>query len=303
MRIKLGVLFLVVVIAIASAGMGISYATYGDDIVGEGVPSCWCDVAFTSAEPGDPPDNEGGIDVGYVGTVTLDPSGSSINIDIFNAYPGYEAYIDFTITNLGNKPINVDSVSVSGSYDPDELEILVNGVDEGTTLGVGNSWDGTVTTKVLQGAEQNTLYTFTISLVFGNPDCPQYTHVETVVVDADNPIPTTGSVSLINGVGYTLVVTGTADAGDTIDFDAKYSITHRIPGDTWTDNVTDYESWGPTLLDLFVNGNPGDWGAYNADHQYECTIIGDGSPVELWIYDIYYPNNAGSLTVDIYEIS
>ena len=302
MRLKLCVLLLLTVIIVASAGMGISYAINGGN-VGVGVPSRWCDVAFTSAEPGDPPDNEGAVDVGDV-IVTLDPSGSSINVVITTAYPGYEAYVDFTITNRGNKPINVDSVSVSGSYDPDELEIVVDGVEKGAVLGVGESWGGRkATIKVLQGVEQDTLYTFTISLVFSNPDCPQYTYVETVVVDANNPNPTSSTAILEDGVAYTLVSTGTAFAGDTIDFDAKYSITNRIPGDTWTDSVSGYEGYGPTLLDLFVNGVNVDWGIFNEDHTYECTITGDGTPVNLWIYDIYYPNNVGSLTVDIYEMS
>ena len=85
--------------------------------------------------------------------------------------------------------------------------------------------------------------------------------------------------------------------------DAKYSISYNYPGDTWTDRVTGFENYGPEYLDLFVNGEPGDWGDYNDDHTYESTITGTGSPVELWIYDMYHQYNSGSLTVDIYEIS
>lgn len=298
MRIKLGVLLLLAVIVVASAGMGISYADGGIEL-GQ-VPSCYCDVAFTSAGPGIPPDNEGGIDVGYIGTVTLDPSGSSINIDIFNAYPGYKAYIDFTVKNLGNKPINVNMVA--SDYEDTALDIEVAGVEEGDVLGVGESLDGTVTVGLLQGAEQNTVYGFTVSFGFYNEECPQYTYVETVVVDANDQIPTTSSAILENGVEYTLVATGTAYAGDTIDFDAKYSITHRISGDTWTDKVSGYESYETKLLNLLVDGVEVDWGDFNWDHKYECTITGDGTKVDLLIYDICYPNNAGSLTVNIYKI-
>jgi len=190
MRIKLGVMFLVAVIVVASAGMGISYATNGGNI-GVGVPSLWCDVAFTSASLRNPPDNEIDKDVGDV-TVTLNPGGSSITIDVTTAYPGYEAYVDFTIANLGNNPIDVDGV-VSEDYDETALDIVVAGVVAGTVLGVGESLNGMATVKVLQGAQQNTVYPFTLSLGFSNEECPQYTYVETVVVDANDPYPTTGS--------------------------------------------------------------------------------------------------------------
>ncbi len=306
MRIKLGVLFLFAVIVVASAGMGISYTSNGLSI--EGVPSGWCDVAFTSVAPGVPPDNEDGTDVGDV-TVTLDPSGSSITVVITTAYPGYEAYVDFTITNIGNKPIDVNGV-VGQSYDTTALAIQVSGVEAGTVLGVGESIDGTATIRVLPGAAQGTVYPFTVSLGFSNEEYPQYTFVETVVVNADDPNPTMSIASLSDTVEYTLVATGTAWKffdyyPDSIEFDAKYSISYGYPSDTWTDLVTGWENYGTMYLDLFVNGNPGAWGDYNDDHTYECTITGDGSPVALWIYDIVelYPYNTGSLTVDIYETS
>lgn len=165
MRIKRCVMVLLAVIAVASAGVGISYANGDLNTNGE----ICCDVAFTSAGPGDPPDNEIDKDVGDV-TVTLDPSGSSITIDVTTAYPGYEAYVDFTIANLGNMPINVDGI-VSEDYDETALEIVVSGVVAGTVLGVGESLDGTVTVKVLQGAAQNTVYPFTVGLGFSNEEC------------------------------------------------------------------------------------------------------------------------------------
>lgn len=300
MRIKLCVVALLAVIVVASAGMGISYAN-GLSI--GGVPSCYCDVKFIDVTTSDNEFEAGEADPKDVGTVSAQiiDCGDTITAQVGNAYPGYKAYIDFTITNLGNQPINVDGV-MGKIYDEDALEITVTGVVAGTVLYAGESLQGTVTIKVLPEAEQNTQYPFTMGLGFSNTECPQYDHVETVTVDANDPNPTTSTAILEDGVSYTLVATGTAFAGDTIDFDAKYSITHRIPGDTWTDTVSGYVSYGPTLLDLFVNGAPGGWGAYNEDHTYECTITGDGTVVELWIYDIYYPNNVGSLTVDIYEI-
>jgi len=131
--------------------------------------------------------------------------------------------------------------------------------------------------------------------------CPSGTtpiHVETVSVSSSGSIVTSTNI-LESGVTYLLEASGTANAGDTIDFDAKYSITNRIVGDDWTDLVSGYVSYGPTLLELKVNGNFVDWGAYNAAHTYTIAMIGYGNQVALQIYDIYYPNNVGSLTVDI----
>lgn len=131
-----------------------------------------------------------------------------------------------------------------------------------------------------------------------------FTYTEPVLVDTVC-VPATGgvvysSINVETSKQYRLKAAGIADAGDTIDFDAKYSITKRISGDEWTDTVSGYESHGPQLLDLQVDGAFVDWGLYNEDHVYYWTMTGTGSPVALEIYDIYYPNNVGSLTVEIY---
>ncbi|MFC1710737.1 hypothetical protein ACFLZJ_01090 [Nanoarchaeota archaeon] len=138
-------------------------------------------------------------------------------------------------------------------------------------------------------------------------DCPAGTSpvfVETVNVNANQNTAVSTS-ALVNGVDYLLEASGTAFAGghytEDIEFDAKYSITHSDVLDDWTDDVTEYESYGPTLLDLFVNGGSVDWGAYNLAHDYSLVMTGTGAPVDLLIYDIYYPNNVGSLTVDVSE--
>ena len=103
---------------------------------------------------------------------------------------------------------------------------------------------------------------------------------------------------------YKFVVSGTDFAGgkytEDIEFDAKYSITHSKSGDTWTDTVSGYESHGKDLLDLQVNGISLEWGIYNVDHIYGCSWTGGGE-VEFCIKDIFYPNNTGYLTVEIYK--
>jgi hypothetical protein len=126
--------------------------------------------------------------------------------------------------------------------------------------------------------------------------------VDTINVYANTGVPVS-SVAFENGEEYKIVASGTAFAGDTIDFDAKYSLTNRISGDTWTDCVSGYESYGPTLLDLEVNGEFVDWGVYNPGHVYTIYLTGTGTPpsFELVVYDIYYPNNNGFITVEIYQ--
>lgn len=124
--------------------------------------------------------------------------------------------------------------------------------------------------------------------------------VETVNVDSTISDPTPGLVNLEEGVEYIIKATGTANAGDGIEFDAKYSF--RTPSSTeWTDYVSTYESYGPDLLDLYVDGINVDWGDYNEDHTYYYIYTGTGVPIELLINDIDYLGNAGSLTVEIYQ--
>ena len=123
---------------------------------------------------------------------------------------------------------------------------------------------------------------------------PELLLVDTVQVYANDPNSVESNIDLKSGVQYELEAMGTAFAGDTIDFDAKYSITDRISGDTWTDLVSGYESYGTKLLNLLVDGVEVDWGTYNDEHTYYYDVTGIGIPIELLIYDICYPNNEDS---------
>jgi predicted ribosomally synthesized peptide with SipW-like signal peptide len=143
------------------------------------------------------------------------------------------------------------------------------------------------------------------SNLYWNPaskKCELPTLIETLQIPANKNQLTFSTHFFIDGAQYKIKASTTANAGDTIDFDAKYSITHRIDGDDWTDVVSGYESHGPTLLDLMVNGSFVDWGAYNSSHEYWHQVTGDGNLFSFKIYDIYYPNNTGSLIVEIYKL-
>lgn len=99
---------------------------------------------------------------------------------------------------------------------------------------------------------------------------------------------------------YFLNAFGTYDANDSITADARYSV--RAPNTGWTDLVQNYEGYGPTLLDLQVDGDSPDWGNYNESHSYWLPVDGADAALALSIYDIAPENNAGNLDVDVYEI-
>jgi len=132
--------------------------------------------------------------------------------------------------------------------------------------------------------------------------CPDDTTIspliETVTVPASASVPIPSINILASGTDYLLKAYGVANAGDGIDFDARYSF--RTPTSAmWTDAVSTYESYGPTLLDLFFNGAT-PWGDFNHAHEYWSLVSGTGAVANFSIYDAYYPNNTGDLKVDIY---
>jgi hypothetical protein len=93
------------------------------------------------------------------------------------------------------------------------------------------------------------------------------------------------------------MVSGFANAGDNIVFDAECSF--RTGSSTvWTDSVSNYESYGEQLLDLYM-GTDNSWGPCAANHVYTKTVIGDGNPMGFYIYDVYPVNNTGALHVVI----
>lgn len=128
---------------------------------------------------------------------------------------------------------------------------------------------------------------------------PKY--IETLEVAANSSTPISSSKSLAFGKKYLLKVSGTAFAGDGIEFDADYSF--RTPSSiSWTDDVSTYESV-VGLLDLQVNGLSVNWGSYTNTHEYGYVLIGSGAPVDFMIYDTFPSNNTGSLSVTIKELN
>jgi len=138
----------------------------------------------------------------------------------------------------------------------------------------------------------------------GLQDWTIYAAQQVASFDVDSHGDVTGtpidSPALDNGAQYLVRVFNTFDAGDSITADAKYSV--RAPNTIWTDVVQNYEGYGPTLLDLQLDGVSPDWGAYNSGHVYWHTITGTGAAVTFQIYDIYASNNVGKLNITLYKV-
>lgn len=118
-------------------------------------------------------------------------------------------------------------------------------------------------------------------------------------VQALNTPEVTSSV-LSSGTAYAIRVSNTYNAGDGITADAKYS--KRAPNTGWTDYVQHYEGYGPSLLDLQIDGTSPNWGAYNTNHIYWQMVTGSGAALKFQISDFYPSNDTGSLHVEIYKV-
>jgi hypothetical protein len=135
-------------------------------------------------------------------------------------------------------------------------------------------------------------------------DWTQFVSAETGGVVTTDP--------LVAGIGYRFEATGLYSGGPAggpgteILADARYSL--RVVGQTTpTDAVFGYESYGPTLLDLLLDGAAADWQGtvFNNSHTYTADRVGAGTPAEFDfnVYDISsaYGNNIGGLCVSLYE--
>jgi hypothetical protein len=105
----------------------------------------------------------------------------------------------------------------------------------------------------------------------------------------------TSNIALQNGVSYQIVVSGTyftvkGDLTQNNQQDAMYGTQ-----DKWT---THYSTSDGLYIDRWSIGSK-QWGAYNSDHNYQCSLVGNGSKVSFWVYSASYNGNSGSLTVQI----
>ncbi|MEM2568235.1 MAG: hypothetical protein QXH20_07195 [Candidatus Bathyarchaeia archaeon] len=114
------------------------------------------DVAFISVTTSD---NEAEINVATIhAQITHDQN--AIDVYLMNAYPGYEAYITYTIQNIDKIPARFDSLTIKN---PNPEALLITTTDHTYTwLQPGQTVQGKTTIRILETAEENQAYTFQI---------------------------------------------------------------------------------------------------------------------------------------------
>jgi len=174
MKKKLGLLFIVAVIA--SAGIGVSYASFNGGYVIGGFPSCYCDVAFVgdvfATDSDDDTKNIGDVQAWL--TDEYPPSTglyNGIGVEITGAYPCYEVYIDFTVKNAGERLLDVGGITLENYNHSAMLTHLSGPLSDVGSLLPGEEKDGRLTIIVLNEAKMNWLYEFEIGLGFSGEDC------------------------------------------------------------------------------------------------------------------------------------
>ena len=142
--------------------------------------------------------------------------------------------------------------------------------------------------------------------------CPEgtiQTHLETVTVLSDGSTVPSANV-LKSGIKYILEASGTytywpAQLPDAGIADAKYSLrpegnNNPGPGPRWISGDDLASPW-TNYLEVLMDSGPVSWGAFNLAHEYYLLLDGTNSTVGFKILDSYYPDNSGSLEVDIYK--
>ncbi len=133
---------------------------------------------------------------------------------------------------------------------------------------------------------------------------PGYVLQETIVVPVDGSVVLSGT-TLTPGVTYKVRASGTFSVGGPGDGrgDAEYANFSNPPG-----SLQDVCGAGSTGEDLGigVNDTVNDsrklpaWGVYNPTHEYTVDMPGTGGRLQLNYHDCVYPDNSGTLTVEIF---
>jgi len=145
---KLCVLILVAVIALVSVQTSYS---------GDGP----YDVSFISCSTSD---NEVGKNVGTV-NACIDTGTGGIVCSLMDAYPDYEAYVDFTIKNTGGGKIHVSDITINNG-NPSALSIALSGITVGVDLIAGETVNGRITITALPGASESSTYSFSVGFTY-----------------------------------------------------------------------------------------------------------------------------------------
>jgi hypothetical protein len=106
----------------------------------------------------------------------------TINVQIENAYPNYEAQIAYTIKNTGNHPIGFNAPTIINP-NPECIQIITTN-HKNTIIQPGQTTQGTTTVRILPSAQQNHQYTFKITNIASTTP-PETCHPHKVTFWAD----------------------------------------------------------------------------------------------------------------------
>jgi len=135
--------------------------------------TCWtkCDVIFSYVNSYD---NEIEKDVARI-CAWITTCKHTIKIRITNAYPCYEATIDYTIKNIGNLYAHIDKITINNP-NPNALETHITN-HECTYIAPCEEINGQLTLHILQQAQQNHTYEFQITIEL---TCAEKPHPRTI---------------------------------------------------------------------------------------------------------------------------
>jgi len=158
---KIGLLFLVLTLVLAS--MGIGYAMWDKTLDIEGTVNTGNvnmeNLSAASDDIGTDPGKD--KDVGST-TVVIDPGAQSITITVTNGYPCYHNYVHFTAHTNGTIPVKLHAINVTA---PPEITVTgSNGIGEQLEPCVNR--DNTIYFHVDQSAQELAQYTFTVEFYY-----------------------------------------------------------------------------------------------------------------------------------------
>jgi hypothetical protein len=130
-------------------------------------------------------------------------------------------------------------------------------------------------------------------------EVPQEELVQSISVFPDGE--TYSFDDLKTGQLYELKVSGTYGYNNDV---TKWADAEYFLSDTIIKGDYEYTSF-PNILDLTINGPNAntDWGDFNPEHTYTLQVTGPGVPLNFAIYDSYYDDNTGFLTVEVWKIN
>ena len=128
----------------------------------------WCnDIGPDPQTPDGPFHNDEGKDVAHCiveAEEWEDDQVIKLNVTIVNAYPGYRANITMLVDNIGTIPVKLYSYDIT-YIDTSALAVTFN-LPEGSQIHPGEAGEIQLIIDVLQTAQENTTYTFEITLVY-----------------------------------------------------------------------------------------------------------------------------------------